>query len=338
VSLMAASPARRAGLLVLTLALSGAVLVIPVSSGAQPEKVYRIGYLQTSTREQQAHLVKAFEDGLRDLGYVAGRNVVIEYRFADGKLERLPKLAGDLVRLKVDVIVTGTNPNAIAAKRATTTIPIVMTTSVDPVGAGLVASVARPGWNVTGLTQDVGAEIWGKRLALLKEFVPRLTRLAVLTDPGYPPAPAIFKAMEAPARTLGMTVTRFDATGPADLEAAFTALTQARSGAVFTPGGAVHFNMRNEIAKLALGKRLPMMSTISEWVEAGGLMSYGASLRDQWRRAAGYVDKILKGARPGDLPVEQPTKFELVVNARTARALGLAIPSLLRLQADRIIE
>jgi putative ABC transport system substrate-binding protein len=334
----ALGPVRRARAVALAFAFSGAILLAPVSSGAQPEKVYRIGYLQTSTRAQQVHLVRAFEDGLRDLGYVVGRNLMIEYRFADGKLERLPQLAEDLVRLKVDVIVTGTNPNAIAAKRATTTIPIVMTTSVDPVGTGLVASVARPGGNVTGLTQDVGAEIWGKRLALLKEFVPRLTRVAVLTDPGYPPAPAIFKAMEAPARTLGMTVTRFDATGPVDLEAAFAALTQARSGAVFTPGGAVHFNMRNEIAKLALRNRLPMMSTISEWVEAGGLMSYGASLSDQWRRAAAYVDKILKGARPDDLPVEQPTNFELIVNARTAKALGLAIPPSVRLQAERIVE
>jgi len=320
------------------LVLAAALLAIPGSSGAQPEKLYRIGYLQTSRRDQQTHLVRAFEDGLRDLGYVVGRNLVIEYRFAEGNLDRLPKLAGDLVRLKVDVIVTGTNPNAIAAKRATTTIPIVMTTSVDPVGAGLVATVARPGGNVTGLTQDVGAEIWGKRLALLKEFVPRLTRVAVLTDPGFPPVPAIFKALEGPAQTLGMTVARFDAGGPADLEGAFAALTQARSGAVFTTGGAVHFNMRNEIAQLALRNRLSMMSTISEWVEAGGLMSYGASLSDQWRRAAGYVDKILKGAKAGDLPIEQPTKFELVVNARTAKALGLAIPPSVRLQADRIVE
>ncbi len=338
VSVAAVGPARRARAVALTFALSGAVLLAPVSSGAQPEKVYRIGYLQTSTRAQQVHLVRAFEDGLRDLGYVVGRNLMIEYRFADGKLERLPQLAEDLVRLKVDVIVTGTNPNAIAAKRATTTIPIVMTTSVDPVGTGLVASVARPGGNVTGLTQDVGAEIGGKRLALLKEFVPRLSLVAVLVDPGFPPAPAIFKAIETSARTLKMTVARFDAGGPADLEAAFAALTRARSGAVFTTGGAVLFNMRDQIARLALRNRLPMMSGPSEWVEAGGLMSYGASLSDQWRRAATYVDKILKGARPGDLPVEQPTKFELVVNAGTAKALGLAIPPSVRLQADRVVQ
>ena len=331
------SSARRVRAVVLMLVLSVVLLTMPVPSVAQPEKVHRVGYLQTSTREQQVHLVRAFEDGLRDLGYVAGRNVVIEYRFADGKPERLPHLAEDLVRLKVDVIVTGTNPNTIAAKRATTTIPIVMTTSVDPVGGGLVASVARPGGSVTGQTQDVGAEIWGKRLELLRQFVPKLSRVAVLVDPAFPPAPAIFSAMEAPARTLGMTVVRFDARGPGDLEGAFTAMTRARSGALFNTGGGVLFNMRNQIAQLALRNRLPAIGSVSEWVEAGGLMSYGASLLDQWRRAATYVDKILKGARPGDLPIEQPTKFELVLNAGTAKALGLAIPPSLRLQADRIV-
>ncbi|MBI2159389.1 MAG: ABC transporter substrate-binding protein, partial [Candidatus Rokubacteria bacterium] len=244
-SLMDVSPARRAGLLVLTLALSGAGFLTPVSSGAQPEKVYRIGYLQTSTREQQAHLVKAFEDGLRDLGYVVGRNLVIEYRFAAGKVERLPRLAEELVRLKVDAIVTGVNPAAIAAKQATTTIPMVMTISVDPVGAGLVASISRPGGNVTGLTVDVGAEIWGKRLELMREFVPKLVRVAVLVDPGFPPAPGMFRAMEAPARTLKMTVARFDAGGPADLEGAFATLTRARSSALAVTGGGVLFNMRN---------------------------------------------------------------------------------------------
>jgi len=337
VSVAAVGPARRVRAVALTFALSGAVLLTPGTSGAQPEKVYRIGYLQASTRDQQAHLVRAFEDGLRDLGYVPGRNLVIEYRFADGKLERLPPLAEDLVRLKVDLIVTGVNPPTIAAKQATTTIPIVMANSIDPVGAGLVASVSRPGGNVTGLTQDVGTEIWGKRLALLKEFVPKLSRVAVLVDPGFPPASAIFKAMEAPARALKMTVARFDAGGPADLEGAFAALTRARSGAVFMTGGPVHFNMRNQIAQHALRNRLPSISPVSEYVEAGGVMSYGASLSEQWRRAATYVDKILKGAKPGDLPVEQPTKFELIVNAGSAKALGLAIPPSVRLQADRVL-
>ena len=306
---------------------------------AQPAgKVYRIGYLQTSTREQQLHLIKAFEEGLRDLSYVAGRNVIIEYRFADGKAERLPQLAEDLVRLKVDVIVTGTNPNTVAAKQATTTIPIVMTTSADPVGGGLIASVARPGGNVTGLTADVGAEIWGKRLELLKEVLPKLSRVAVLIDPAYPPAPAIFTAMETPARTLRMTLRRVDARGPSDLEGAFTAMAGARSGAFIFTGGGVLFNMRSQIARLAVTRRLPSVSHVREFVEAGGLMSYGASLSNQWRRAATYVDKILKGAKPADLPVEQPTKFELVINRKTAKALSLTIPQSLLIRADQVIE
>jgi putative ABC transport system substrate-binding protein len=304
----------------------------------QAGEVARIGYLLGAAREQTSPLVKAFQDGLRDLGYVPGRNVVIEYRFADGKPERLPQLAQDLVRLKVDVIVTGSNPHVIAAKQATTTIPIVMVYARDPVGDGLVASVSRPGGNVTGLSQDVGAEIPGKRLALLKELVPKLSRVAVLVNPGFPPALAALKAMEAPARTLGMTVARFDARGPGDLEGVFAAVTRARSDALVVTGGPVQFNMRTQIAQLALRHRLPSISAITEDVEAGGLMSYGASLTDQWRRAATYVDKILKGAKPADLPVEQPTKFDLLINLKTAKALGLTIPPSLLARADQVIE
>ncbi len=320
--------------------MAGGLFVAPVAAEVQQAgKVARIGYLLTATREQQAQLARAFEEGLRDLGYVPGRNVVIEYRFADGKLEWLPQLAQDLVRLKVDVIVTGSNPHVIAAKQATTTIPIVMVASTDPVGTGLVASISRPGGNVTGLTADVGTEMGGKRLQLLKEFVPRLSRVAVLVDPGFPPAPANFKAMETPARALGMTVVRFDARGPGDLEGVFAAMTRTRAGALAVAGGPVLFMMRNQIAQLALRNRLPSIYGVtSEFVEAGGLMSYGVNLRDLYRRAATYVDKILKGAKPADLPIEQPTKFELVINLKTAKALGLTIPPSLLQRADEVIH
>jgi len=313
--------------------------LVPLAAEAQPAgKVARIGCLLGAAREQTSDLMNAFEDGLRDLGYVPGRNVVIEYRFADGKLERLPQLAQDLVRLKVDVIVTGSNPHVVAAKQATTTIPIVMVYVRDPVGAGLVTNVSRPGGNVTGLSQDVGLEISGKRLALLKELVPKLSRVAVLVNVGFTPAVASLKVTEASARALGMTVVRFDTRGPGDLEGVFAAVTRARSNALVVTGGPVMFNMRTQIAQLALRHRLPSISAVTEDVEAGGLMSYGASLSDQWRRAAVYVDKILKGAQPGDLPVEQPTKFELVINLKTAKALGLTIPQTLLLQADHVIE
>jgi ABC-type uncharacterized transport system substrate-binding protein len=318
--------------------LAGGLLAAPLAAGAQPAgRVPRIGYLVGAAREQASHLVKPFENGLRDLGYVPGRDVMIEYRFADGKLERLPQLAQDLVRLKVDVIVTGSNTHVIAAKQATTTIPIVMVYVLDPVGAGLVASVSRPGGNVTGLSQDVSAEISGKRLALLKELVPKLSRVAVLVTPPVA-VPATLKAIEAAARTLGMTVVRFDARGPADLEGVFAAMIRARSDALVVNGGPAQFNMRTQIAQLALRHRLPSLSRITEDVEAGGLMSYGASVSDEWRRAAVYVDKILKGAKPGDLPIEQPTKFDLAINLKTAKALGLTIPPSLLQRADQVIE
>ncbi len=325
---------RRAFLGALALAAS-----LPREARAQPVgRVYRVGFLQTSTREQLLHLMNAFEEGLRDRGYRVGQNVVIEYRFADARLERLPELAADLVRLKVDVIVTGLNPNTIAAKQATTTIPIVMANAVDPVGAGLVASLARPGGNITGLSQDTGDEINGKRLELLKDILPKLSRVAVLGNPDFGPNQARWNATTDAARKLGLALLSVDARGLDDLERAFAYMIKERAGALVVLSDAVLFNYRGEIGSRATRIRLPGISSVKEYAEAGLLMTYGASLPDLWRRAATYVDKILKGAKPGELPIEQPSKFELVINLKTAKALGLALSQSFVARADEVIQ
>ena len=323
----------------LALALSLGILAAPLAADAQqPGKVYRIGYLQTSTREQQLHLVKAFEEGLRDLGYVVGRNVIMEYRFAEARPERLPALAADLVRLNVDVIVTGINSNTVAAKQATMTIPIVMANSIDPVGAGFVASLARPGGNITGLSQDTGDEIYGKRLELLKDILPSLSRVAVLWNPDFTPNQNRWKAMADAARKLGLTLLSVEARGLDDLERSFASMKRERAGAFVVMSDGVLFNYRDRIGSLATRNRLSAISTVREYAEAGLLLSYGASLPDLWRRAAVYVDKILKGAKPRDLPIEQPTKFELVINLKTAKALRLTIPDSVFIRADEVIR
>lgn len=327
-----------AGALLAALTL-GPSTASPVAEAQQPGKVYRIGYLQTSTREEQLHLVKAFEDGLRDLGYRVGQNAVIEYRFAEARPERLPGLAADLVRLNVDVIVTGINSNTAAAKQATTTIPIVMANSVDPVGAGFVASLARPGRNITGVTQDTGDEVFGKRLELLKEILPARSRVwAVLWNPTFAPNQGRWKATTDAARRLGVTLVSAEMRGLDDLEPAFASITKKRAGALVVMSDAVLFTHRRQIASLAIKNRLPAISTVSEYAEAGLLLTYGASLPALWYRSATYVDKVLKGNKPADLPIEQPTKFELVLNLKTAKALGLRIPSSLLQRADHILE
>jgi len=321
------------------LALTLGILAAPLAADAQqPGKVYRIGYLQTSTREQQLHLIKAFEEGLRNLGYVVGQNVVIEYRFAEAKLERLPGLAADLVRLNVDVIVTGINSNTVAAKQATATIPIVMANSIDPVGAGFVASLARPGGNITGGTQDTGDEIFGKRLELLKDILPRLSRVGVLWNPTFAPNQGRWKATAGAAGKLGLALLSAEMRGPDDLERAFASITKERAGGLLVMGDGVLFTYRGQIGSMAIRNRLPAISTVREYAEAGLLLTYGPSLPDLWRRAAVFVDKILKGTKPGDLPVEQPTKFELVVNLKTAKALGLTIPRSVLGRADEVIR
>ena len=320
--------------------LAGGLLAAPRATTAQQAgKVARIGLLQIQTRERLVPFLKAFEEGLRELGYVEGRDFVREYRFADQQRERLPDLAAELVRLKVDVIVTGTDPGTMAARQATTTIPIVMALGVDPVGAGLIARLRRPGGNVTGLLFVVGPEIEGKRLDHLKEVVPRMSRAACFWNPDILGYVAFWKATEEAARRLGVTLLSVEVREPREIEGAFARITRERAQALVVIADALALSaVRPEIPALAAKHRLPSSYTSREAVDAGGLMSYGTSMPDLFRRAAGYVDKILKGAKPGDLPVEQPTKFELVLNLKTAKALGLTIPQSLLIRADEVIE
>jgi len=320
--------------------LGGTAAAWPLAARAQQPagRVYRIGYQSIASREQTLPFIKAFEDGLRSLGYRVGENVVIEYRFADGQMERLPALAADLVRLGVDIIVaTGTNPSTVAAMKATTTIPIVMT-SVDPVSTGLVASLARPGGNVTGLAADTGSEILGKRFELLKEILPNLSRLGILFNPDVAFNRSRQTSMTETARTLGLTTIPVEARGLDALEQAFATMVKERAQAFVMQGDSVLFNYRGQIAEMALRNRLPAASLQKEYADAGFLLTYGADTPDLFRRLAGFVDKIFKGAKPADLPVEQPTKFELVINLKTAKALGIIVPPTLLARADEVIE
>jgi putative ABC transport system substrate-binding protein len=297
-----------------------------------------VGYLSIVSREHQSHFIKAFEEGLRSLGYRVGENVIIEYRFANGEMERLPANAADVVRLGVDIIVaTGTNPSTVAAMKATTTIPIVMT-GVDPVGTGLVASLARPGGNVTGLAVDTGGEILGKRFELLKETLPNLSRLGILFNPDVAFTRTRRTSMAETARTLGLTTIPVEARGLDALEQAFATMVRERAQAFVMQGDSVLFEYRGQIAEMALRNRLPAASLQRELAEAGFLLTYGADAPDLYRRLAGFVDKIFRGAKPADLPVEQPTKFELVINLKTAKALGVEVPTSLLLRADEVIE
>ena len=320
-----------------------AILVARLTAEAQQAaKIARIGYLSPNLATSP-HLREAFRQGLRDLGYVEGRNLVIEYRDAEGKFERVPALAAELVALKVDVIVTeaGNTALPLAAKQATRTLPIVFAAAGDPVGSGLVTSLARPGGNVTGLT-NIAVELVGKRLELLTQAVPGVGQLAVLWLPGVygeRTEKEMLAGAEAAARGLGVRLQFVEASrDPADLDRAFSDMTRARAGALTLLPSNLFFRERRRLVDLAARHRLPTVYPWRDAVDAGGLMCYGASLTDSSRRAATYVDKILKGAKPGDLPVEQPTKFELVINLKTAKALGLTIPPLVLLRADQIIE
>jgi putative ABC transport system substrate-binding protein len=318
------------------LALGAAPLA---AEAQQAAKVARIGYLSPNLAASP-HLHEAFRQGLRDLGYVEGRNVVIEYRDAEGKVERLPALAAELVALKVDVIVTeGGTLGPRVAMRTTTTIPVVFVAG-DPVGSGVVASLARPGGNLTGLS-SLGPELVGKCLELLKQALPGVDRVAVLRQPtalGEHVAREMLKSAEVAARALGLQPQFIEVGGPDEIARAFSNMTGARVGAVALLPANMFLREHRRIVELAARNRLPAIYTSREFVDAGGLMSYGASQPDLFRRAATYVDRILKGAKPGDLPVEQPTKFELVINLKTAKALGLTIPQSVLAHADELIQ
>jgi putative tryptophan/tyrosine transport system substrate-binding protein len=323
----------------LAIAVTPLLLAAAFMADAQPQgKVHRIGYIQTATPQEQEPLTKAFDEALRDLGYIEGRNIAIERRFAWGQQALLPDLAAELVRLNVDVIVTGGNPVIAAVKQATGTIPIVMAAGRDPVGSGFVASLHRPGGNITGVTSDPTPEVQGKRLELLKEAVPRATRAAVLWNP-LPPGAAIYrKAVENVAGKLGISLQVVGVRGRNEFEGAFSAMARERADGVVVLPDPIFFTARKQVVELTTKHRLPAIFHAIEFVELGGLMSYGSSLDYQFRRAAVYVDKILKGAKPGELAVEQVAKIEVVINLKTAQALGLAIPQSLRLRADHTIE
>jgi len=307
----------------------------PPRAFSQPlGKVWRIGFLAV---RQEPDLQAAFARGMSDLGYVDGKNFLIESRSAEGKVDRLPGLADDLVRLKVDVIVTAGTVATGAARRATDTIPIVMGSSADPIGNGFVKSLARPGGNITGLS-TLRTDTSPKLLEMLRSVAPGLSRVAVLVNPTNVSAPVLVTGVQSAAQSMGLTILPVEARTAADIEGALAAIAQGKAGAVIVVRDGVFLEQRRRIAELAVTNRLSTVSDNREYVDAGALMSYGPNLADQFRRAAGYVDKVLKGAKPGDLPVEQPTKLELVINLGTAKALGLTIPQSLLLRADEVIQ
>ena len=315
-----------------------ATLCIPLASHAQQAgKVPRIGFLGAVTPEDFPHLEEAFREGLRELGYVEGQNLAIEYRWAEGRAERLPDLAAELAQFKVDAIFAITSAAARAAKSATTTIPVVFVGVSDPVRYGLVASLARPGGNMTGLGHFT-PELNGKRLELLKEAVPRLSRVAVLWNTGNESHEEQLKDLASPARTLGMHLRPAGVQKPEDLEGAFQTMAKEQAGGLMILASSLTHRHLTRIADLAVKHRLPSIMEFSEFADAGGLLMYGPTWASMFRRGGQLVGRILKGAEPGDLPVEQPTKFELVVNLQTAKALGLTIPQSLLIRADKAIE
>jgi ABC-type uncharacterized transport system substrate-binding protein len=323
----------------ITIAVCALLNGAPLATEAQQAgKLYRIGVLDVVGVASNEANLSAFRQGLRELGYVEGQNLVIEYRSADGRAERFPDLATELVRLKVDVIVTRGTSAALGAKHVTETIPIVMASSGDPVFAGLVASLARPGGNVTGLHVIVPPELAGKRLQLLKEVMPGLSRVGVLLDSGDIYSGLMMREIERVAHAIGVQLQSIEVRRPADFERAFEAAILDRVDALITVEGILTVTDLTRIVDFAAMSRLPAIYGLREFVDAGGLMAFGTDLRDLFRRSATYVHRILKGAKPADLPVEAPAKFELVINLKTAKALGLTIPPALLLRADYVIQ
>jgi len=318
----------------------GLILAPHAAEAQQPGKVPRVGYLNPGSASDplRQRRLDAFRQGLRELGYVEGQNIAIESRWAEGKYDRYPALAADLVRLKMDVIVAMSGAATQATQQATRTVPIVMSLVMDPVGSGLVASLARPGGNVTGISV-MAPDLVGKQLGLIKEVVPKVSLVAILRHPANPASATYMRGAEAAARILGVRIQTLDARNPQEIASAFAAMTRERAGALVIFPDALFATQRRQIAELAAKTRLPAIhGGTSEYAAAGGLMAYSPNNLDLERRAATYVDKILKGAKPADLPVEQPTKFELVINLKTAKALGLTIPQSILVRADAIIE
>ena len=313
------------------------LLAFPFPARAQqPGKLHRIGYLSASVGRDDPNY-EALRQGLRALGYIEGQNLVIEYRSAEGNLDRLPALAAELVRLKVDIIFAAGATQAVAAKKATSAIPIIFVGTVDPVAIGLVDSLARPGGNVTGFS--IGAPgLYGKRLEILKETLPRLSRVGLLLNPVNPAADVIFKEVQTAGQDLGVRVQSLEVRSPNDIDTAFEAATKAQLGALVVMQHPPITTNPKRIVELAAKRRLPAIYSDTPWIHDGGLMSYGPSIPDLNRRAAIHVDKILKGAKPADLPVEQPIKFELMINLKTAKTLGLTIPPVVLMRAERVIK
>jgi putative ABC transport system substrate-binding protein len=310
----------------------------PLAAQAQqPGKVPRIGYLGNSSLALESDLVGAFRQGLRDLGYAEGQNILIEFRWAEGRYDRFPEFVAELVRLKVDVLLTAGTPGALAAKRATQTIPIVMAVSGDAVGTGLVRSLARPGGNITGLTR-MTRDLDGKRLELLKEIVPKLSRVAILLNPANPISALGWKEALAPAEELHLKIEPVEVRAAEQFDAAFAAVARQRPDALYIIADRFLLAHRAQVVDFAARRGIPAMYPYREFVDAGGFISYAPSSPDMFRRPAVYVDKILKGAKPADLPIEQPTKFELVINLKTAKALGLTIPQSVLIRADEVIQ